>query len=65
MSESEIKKFTNSPLNYPDTLSIISWATTLSLNDRVFMVFKKVVGVVISLAKTNRKKCNRELKLNM
>lgn len=65
MSESELKKFTNSPLNYPDTLSIISWATTLSLKNKVFMVFKEVIGAIISLVKANRKKCNRELKLNM
>ena len=65
MIESEVKKFTNSPLNYPDILSVISGATTLSLKDKVCMVFKEVVGVIISLTKANRKKCNRELKLNM
>lgn len=47
MSESELKKFTYSPLNYPDTLSIISWATTLSLKNKVFMVFKEVIGAII------------------
>lgn len=56
MIKSEVKKFTDFPLNYPDILSIISWATTLSLKDKVFMVFKEVVGVIISLVKANRKK---------